>query len=262
MTILRHELRQGLRTTLLWAVGCAIFVALGMSVYPRVRDAIGLVGRMVESMGPLAKAFAMDQLEQGEVLGYYAAQAGNILSLGGGLFAAILGISMLAKEEGRHTAEYLFPHPISRASVLAQKFVAVLLHLTLFSAITAGASWLSLRFLGEAWSMRDFLEMQGGIWLLMLCMACICWGVSAFLSRDSVGLGIGLALLMYFINLLINMEVAVPELRYLTPYYFTDASKLLGPQGYDPFFLQLGLITAGIFFLVGTFHYLRKDLRI
>lgn len=261
MTILKHELRQGLRTALLWALGCAAFILLGMTVYPRVKGNIGMVERMIESMGPLAQAVAMDQLIYGEVLGFYAAEAGNVLALGGGMFAAILGLNMLAKEEGRHTAEYLYPHPVSRLWVIVQKFAAILIQILVFCGINLLASLLSFRLLNESYEAAVFWRMQLGIFLLMLHVACLGFGLSAFLSRDSIGLGIGLALLMYFINLLINMEIGIEALRYLTPYYYTHASALLS-AGFNRHFMRLNaLISAGAV-LLGTLRYITKDLRI
>ncbi|MER2128192.1 ABC transporter permease subunit [Solibacillus sp.] len=41
-----------------------------------------------------------------------------MLGLGGGFFAALLGISALADEEKNRTAEFLLTHPISRRPLL------------------------------------------------------------------------------------------------------------------------------------------------
>lgn len=262
MTILRHELKQGRRMAIIWAVGCALIEVLSLSVFPKVKNGMTLINQMLKSMGTLAKAFAADRLDYGTVMGYYAAEAGNILSLGGGLFAAILGISMLSKEEGRHTAEYLFPHPVSRLWVLVQKLMAMLLLFLTFSAITATASWLTLRWLGEPFSMVDFVQIHMGVYLLMLHLGCLCLCISAFMSRDSTGLGIGLSLGMYFMLLLINMEVGIDALRYLTPYYYTEAAKLVGPDSFHSFFLKLNLGLSAAFLMIGFSRYATKDLRI
>ncbi len=262
MTILRHEIKQGLRSTLLWALGCAVFVALGMSVYPRVKSGMVFIEQMLESMGPLAQAFAMDKLDLGTVLGYYAANAASTLALGGGLFAAILGTSMLAKEEGRHTAEFLFPHPVSRLWVLVQKYIAMVLLLGLFAAINAVVSWLSVRVQGEMYDRRDLVEMQIALFLLMWQLASICWGISAFLSRDNLGLGIGIAIVLYFLLLLINMQVDISWAKYVTPFYYYDTASLPGPATLTGDALRLGLGVTAVFTLVGFIRYMTKDLRI
>lgn len=262
MTMLCHELKQGLRGAVIWAVSCSVFVVLGMGVFPRIKNSVVFIEQMLQGMGPLAQAFAMDKLDLGQVLGYYAANAANVLALGGGLYAAILGMGMLAKEEGRHTAEFLFPHPISRLWVLVQKYAAMLLLLALFCVIGAVASWLSLRALGEVYDRRDFVEMQVAIFLLMWQLAAVCFGISAFLSRDNLALGIGLTVLLYFMLLMINMQVDVGWLKWVTPYYYYDTVGLVGIGTLERSSLTLGLgVTAG-FTLLGFIRYLTKDLRI
>lgn len=262
MTIFRHEIRQNLRTAVVWALGCAVLLLVTMSVFPRVKNSVGMVEKLIEGMGPLARAFAMDKLDYGTVMGYYATQSDAISALAGALFASILAGAMLAKEEGRHTAEYLFPHPVSRFWVLVQKFLAMLALLILFVLINAGLSLLGFRMLGESWDRKDFLEIQLALLTLMLSMACICWAFSAFLTHESLGLGIGLALLMYFLNLLINLDAGIDALRLITPFHATQAADLVGPAGISQRLLrQWAGISAGMA-LLGFARYLSKDLRI
>ena len=113
-----------------------------------------------------------------------------------------------------------------------------------------------------SWDRKDFLEIQLALLTLMLSMACICWAFSAFLARESLGLGIGLALLMYFLNLLINLDAGIDALRLITPVHATQAADLVGPAGISQRLLrQWAGISAGMA-LLGFARYLSKDLRI
>lgn len=261
MTVLWHELRQGRRAALIWSVSCAAFVLLGMSALPKVQDGMKVVEQLIAGMGPLAQAFAMDKLDYGTPLGFYSAEAGNILGLGGGMFACILGLSMLSKEEGRHTAEFLFPHPVSRLWVLVQKYLAMLLQLVLFCLINLAASYAALSLIHQSFDFKVFLRLQLGIFVLLLHLGTLCFGISAFLSRDSLAAGIGLALAMYFINILINLKVGIDWLRYLTPYYYAQPAVLVD-AGFKLRYLRLGLGTAFGVMALGFVRYLSKDLRI
>lgn len=261
MTILWHELKQGRRAALIWSLACAVFVIIGMSALPKVQDGMKVIEQLVAGMGPLAQAFAMDKLDYGTPLGFYSAEAGNILGLGGGMFACILGLSMLSKEEGRHTAEFLFPHPVSRLWVLVQKYLALVLQLALFSLITMAGSLVSLSLIHQGFDLKVFLRLQLGIFVLMLHLGTLCFGISAFMTRDSLAAGIGLALAMYFINLLINLEVGIDALRYITPYYYTQPAQLLDAS-FKMRFLRLGLGVAYGIMALGVVRYLSKDLRI
>lgn len=262
MTIFAHEWRQGRKAMLVWALSCSALVIISMMVFPRIKNQMALVESMLNSMGALAKAFMPKELDYGTLLGFYALEAGNILSLGAGMYAAILGTNMLAKEEGRRTAEYLFPHPVSRSWVLIQKLLAMWLLLFLFVLITAGASIVSFRILNEPWSLRDFVEIHLGQYMLMVHMSGICFGISAFLRRESLGLGIGLALMLYFFQLLISLDTTIALFRYVTPYYYTQAARLVGEAGFDRFYVVLGMGVTLVCLLLGYIRYVRKDLHI
>ncbi len=131
-----------------------------------------------------------------------------------------------------------------------------------FTVITAGASALSFKLLNEAYSLRDFLEIQIGQLMLMVHISGICFGISAFMRRESLGLGIGLALLLYFFQLLIGLDAGIGALRYITPYYYTQAAGLVGAATFDRFFVTLGLGTALGAMLIGFVYYIRKDLKV
>lgn len=262
MTIFAHEWRQGRKAMLVWSLSCSALVIISMMVFPRIKNQMVLVESMLNSMGALAKAFMPKELDYGTLLGFYALEAGNILSLGAGMFAAILGTNMLAKEESRRTAEYLFPHPVSRSWVLIQKLLAMWLLLFLFGLITAGASIVSFQMLGEPWGLRDFVEIHLGQYMLMVHMSGICFGISAFLRRESLGLGIGLALMLYFFQLLISLDTTIALFRYVTPYYYTQAARLVGEAGFERFYVALGMgVTLGCL-LLGYIRYVRKDLHV
>ena len=66
------------------------------------------------NMGAFSQAFGMDKMSFADAIGYYSMEVGAMLSMGGGMFAAIVGIGMLAKEEGGHVTEFIYVTPNSR----------------------------------------------------------------------------------------------------------------------------------------------------
>lgn len=60
------------------------------------------VGEMFASMGSFTAAFGMDRLNFGTLIGFYSIECGNILGLGDTLFASLIGVSVLSKEEGQN----------------------------------------------------------------------------------------------------------------------------------------------------------------
>ena len=59
---------------------------------------------------------------------------------------------------------------------------------------------------------------------MQLVLAGICFGISAFLRNGSLGIGLGLALGMYFLNIIANLTSGAEFLKYITPFGFADVA--------------------------------------
>ncbi|MDD6042941.1 MAG: ABC transporter permease subunit, partial [Eubacteriaceae bacterium] len=131
MTLVKHELRQGKLSFIIWTAGIAFMIAICVFMFPEMKDQMDEVSDMFASMGSFSQAFGMDRLSFGTLIGFYSVECGNILGLGGACFAAICGANALSKEEKDKTAEFLLTHPVSRKKVITEKLIAVLIQITL-----------------------------------------------------------------------------------------------------------------------------------
>lgn len=68
-------------------------------------------------------AFGMDKINFGEFIGFFGVECGNVLGMGGALYAALLGISALAKEEREHTVYFLLQIEIAAITFGASAFI-------------------------------------------------------------------------------------------------------------------------------------------
>ena len=118
MTILKHEMRQGRNTLLIWTAAIGFLLAVCIFLFPEMESEMDEVSDAFSSMGSFSQAFGMDQVSFGTLLGFYSIECGNILGLGGALFAALCAVSMLSKEEKDHTGEFLLTHPVTRLALL------------------------------------------------------------------------------------------------------------------------------------------------
>lgn len=114
MTLFLHEIKQNRLAFLIWTFSIALMLLICMMMFPEINTGMEDMNDMFANMGSFTQAFGMDRLNFGDVMGFYAIECGNILSIGGGFFAALLGINALAKEEKERTAEFLLTHPIRR----------------------------------------------------------------------------------------------------------------------------------------------------
>ena len=150
MTIVRHELKQGRMAFLIWTGVLAFMLMVCIVIFPEMKSQMADMNDMLSSMGAVSDAFGMDQLNFSTLIGYYVVECGNVLGLGGALFAAMCASLMLSKEESGRTAEFLLSHPVSRVRIITEKLFAVVLEITAMNLIVYIISMLSIMAIGEA----------------------------------------------------------------------------------------------------------------
>ena len=140
MTLIKHELRQGRISFLIWTASVGFLLAVCVFLFPEMKGQMEDVGDVFSSMGSFSDAFGMDRLNFGTLLGFYAIECGNVLGLGGAFFAALCGAGILSKEEKDRTAEFLLTHPVSRARIVTEKLVSAYAQIIAMNLIIYGIS--------------------------------------------------------------------------------------------------------------------------
>lgn len=260
MTIFLHEIKQNRTAFLIWTLAIALMLLICMIMFPEMNTGMGDITDMFANMGSFTQAFGMDRLNFGDVMGFYALECGNILSIGGGFFAALLGINALAKEEKERTAEFLLTHPVRRRTVVLQKLLSILFELLLMNLFVMAVSALSFTLIGEELAIKEFLLLHGAYTVLQIEIACICFGISAFIRRSGVGAGLGLAALLYFLNIFKNISSQAEFLKYITPFAYAEAADIISDSAIDMHLLALGLLYAAIGIGAAFLKYTRKDI--
>ena len=260
MTITRHELRRGKTSWLIWTGAIAFLLATCIFLYPEMKGQMGSIGDMFSSMGSFTAAFGMDKLNFGTLNGYYAIECGNVLGLGGAFFAALLAAAMLAKEEKDRTAEFLLTHPVSRVRVVSEKLLAVFLQVTAMNVLIFLISVGSIAAIGESVPWKEVCLLHLAYWLMQLVVAGICFGVSAFMSKGSAGVGIGIAAGLYFMNLIANITDSVSFLNTITPFGFCSGADIVSTGTLDGRGIAVGFALCALGILASYLKYPQKDI--
>ena len=260
MTLVKHELRQGRRTLIIWTAAIGFLLAVCVFMFPEMKGEMDGVSEMFSSMGSFTEAFGMDRLNFGTLIGFYAVECGNILGLGGAFFTAFLAVGVLAKEEKDHTAEFLLTHPVSRRRIVTEKLAAVLLQIIILNAIIFGVSVISVAMIGEEISWKEIVMLHLAYFLLQAELAGICFGISAFLRRGSLGIGLGIAAMMYFLNLIANISEDAKFLKYITPFGYTEGADIVTNASLDVALVLPGMLYMIIGIAAAYWEYGKKDI--
>ena len=259
MTIFKKELRACLVSFLVWSAAVGGLMAMCVWMYPSFAGSMDEVSDLFAGMGGFSAAFGMDKLAFGSIMGFYGMECGNILGLGGAFFAALTGMSLLAGEEGGHTAEFLLTHPVSRGQAAAEKLAALAAMVLGLNLICFACGAGSILGIGEEAEWGNLMKYHGAQLLMQLEIGGICFGISSLLRRNGYGLAMGLAAVMYFLGLVINLDQGMAWLRFVTPYYYADAARIYAGEALaGP--LAAGCLLGAAGAAWGLWRYGRKDI--
>lgn len=260
MTVFLHELKRNRLALVIWTAAICFMLAVSVFIYPEMASQMEELGDMFSNMGSFSDAFGMDQLNFGEFMGYFGIECGNTLGIGGALFAAILGVAALAKEEKDGTAEFLLTHPLSRGRVFFEKLLAILAQLLILNGSVLVISSLSALAIGAEVKWQAFFCLLLSHLLLQTEIALIMLGISAFLKGNGLGIGMGISLFLYFLNILSNLTDEVEFLKFFTPFSYTDSAYIVKECALEIKYLLPGMLYAIAFLAMGFMKYRKKDI--
>lgn len=259
MTIWKHELKSGRVSLMIWSAAIAFLLAICVLIYPEMENQMGEISDTFAQMGGFSEAFGMDKINFGEFIGFFGVECGNVLGLGGAFFAALLGISVLAKEEKDHTAEFLLTHPKSRVRITAEKLCAILTQILILNVVVIGITALSILLIGETPDIEVLTLLFVAYFIMQIEIAAICFGISSFLRRGGIGIGLGLAVILYFLNIISNLTEEAEFLKYITPFGYTEGADIIENEALNGKYIVVGTVFAVAGIVAAFYQYNRKD---
>lgn len=226
MHLFWQECKMNLKMLLIWAF-CVGGLSFGcLCLYHSVADSVGQMSDVFADMGAFSEALGMDKMGIGTLEGYYAVEICILISLGGAMFAAMLGAGILAKEEEGHTCEFLNALPLGRGRIIGEKYAAMFALLAAFHGICVACSLAGFVWMGSMPDVGHFVGYHGAVFLMCLEMGTVCFLLSALQSRKPLGLSIGIAVLFYLLDLFGRVIPALRKLKVLNPFSYSNGADI------------------------------------
>ena len=262
MTIYNFELKQNLKSIIIWTLALIGVNAMFLSVYPYYRDQMAVIKPMFEGFPPqILEAFGINVENLFTALGFYSFVQ-MYVQLMAAIQGMIFGLSILGKEVRLKTADFLFTKPVTRTSIFIQKWAAILTLLL--------GSWLSYSLFNyvlirslEAGSVHGslFILVQTSNLLISLFFAAMGMLLASILRKLKSVVSISISFVFAFFVLNMMQSILDEEwIRYFSPFQFFERSHLFIHQQYEwPLLGVWFLFTFGAF--MGAYVILsRKDI--
>lgn len=260
MTLFLHEIKRNKLSLIIWSAALAWMLGICVIIYPEMQTQMGDLGAMFSDMGAFSDAFGMDMLNFGEFMGYFGVEIGNTLGLGGALLAGIVGITALSKEERDGTAELLLTMPVSRTRIVAEKLLFSAFHIVVVNLACVIVSVVGILAINvEADAGKIALIFLSNLIMQLEIMA-ITFGISAFVKKGAMGIGIGISFGLYFLNILANLADEIEFVGKITPFGYANSGYIIEYGKIELLPLIIGIVLAALGIAVAFEKYTKKDI--
>jgi ABC-2 type transport system permease protein len=258
--------RDRRRSLLWWSVGIVLLVLFTVALYPSLKGEESL-NEVIEQMPEaLRSMFGLDTvIPLTSPPGYLQGRLfGSMLPLLLIVFGIGLGARAIAGSEQDGTLELLLANPVTRRTVVVQRYVAVVGMLAALTAVFAG----SLVVLAVPFGALEDVPLSwlagavGGAFGIALLHATIAFGVGAATGRRAWALSwatVG-AVAGYLMQGLLGVSDAIRPLRFVVPWHWYLGRNMLA-EGVAPDAVIVPLVLAAVIFTAGAAAFLRRDLR-
>ena len=261
MSIYKKELKRMLGPWCMWTLAFVFIQSfVCIFLFPEVRTQISVVNDAMENGEKFVSALGMDHLELDRITDLYGMVCSMVLGIGGGLFAAVNGAYILEVEEEGYTADFLFTHPVSRTGVLMQKLSSLFTQVIALNAVMVGTGSVIARIMDETLEMHSFILLHIAYLAMQLEIASICFGISAFIRKGGIGIGVALVSVLYLVDIIYNISERADFLRYMTPYAYCGVGRILSQSGISLELIGIGIAVGLAGIIAGCLKYVRKDI--
>jgi ABC-2 type transport system permease protein len=258
------EFKRNFKSLILWTSIVAGMAALMLLLYPAFKDSFAQLEELL-SIYPedFLEAFGMGEggLDMSDFYGWFGVEGYLFVNLIGGSYAAILGGTILSKEEDDKTVEFLLSKPISRDHILFGKGLVVSINLLLMNAFVGLVLLIAFTIYGDlnvvVWLLFSFAP-----FILQMIFASIAFFISVFVtkSRKVLSAALGIVIGMYVVDLISKLTEEFEYLKYITPYEYINAVTIVNDEMIKPIYLLISLLMIGISFTAAWFFYRKKDI--
>lgn len=250
MSIFKFELKQNLKSTVVWTLALLGVNAMFLSVYPYYRDEMAVIKPMFEGFPPqVLEAFGINIENLFTALGFYSFVQ-MYVQLMAAMQGMIFGLGILGKEVRLKTADFLFTKPVSRQSVYLQKWASILVLLSISWLVYSAFNFMMISsYEAESVNFILFGLVQLSNLLISLLFAAIGMLMASLARKlkSVVSISISVVFAFFILNM---MQTIFDEawIRYFSPFQYFERSHLFINQQYEwQLVLMWAVITLGSF---------------
>jgi ABC-2 type transport system permease protein len=257
----KHTLRRLRGQMIGWSIGLALYALMMVSLFDSIAGIEGFE-EMIASYPPELMAFFGDMMGISTPKGYLDVYYFSYMALIIGIYAVVVGASLLVGDEEKGILDLVMAHPVSRTALFWGRLlgfvvatVVILLVSWLSWVLPAGSTGMDLTWIEF---LRPFVPLFGQLLL---------WGTLALLlsmllpsGRMTAMLSSGLLIANFLVGGLANINEDLKAIVEFTPMYYYQGGGAIDSIDWGPL---AGLLAASLVFaLLAWWRFGQRDIRV
>jgi ABC-2 type transport system permease protein len=247
-----------------WSIGMILLIISGMAKF----SAYSSTGQSTEEIlkafpKPFLAILGIQGLDLTTVIGFFGILYLYMVLLAS-IHAAMLGSEIISKEERDRTGEFLFTKPIARHKVISQKLIAGMLNIVILNIVTLITSIFTVEaYAGDWGNDRMVAILVTGVLLMQILFFSIGAALAGLFKNPKMSSIVATVILLvtYIIWVIIDLNSSFEALKYLTPFDYLEASRVIADDCLGTFNVILLLVVSMILTASTYYTYTRRDLK-
>src|SRR4051794_26852476 len=265
MNIVLKEMKSHRKSLIFWSIGMFLMVASGMVKYESLASSGQSMNDMLAGMPKsMLAVLGIGEFDISTATGYYGLLFIYLLLMAT-IYAAMLGATIIAKEERDRTTEFLFVKPVSRNQIITAKLLAAFVNILILNLVTFVSSIVIVGKYSDGGVVTgDIAITMAGMFILQILFMVIGSSLAAVKkkSKATASLAIGVLLLTYLISVAIDLNENIEGLKYLTPFKYFEAKSVMFGAGFELIFVLLSVVLIAGLTVVTFVFFKKRDLNV
>lgn len=260
-----REFKINLRSLIMWTAILAATYILVFSIYPSLMSDTTkqAMQTALESMPKeMLSTFNMDIVGIEDAYGWFKTEGFMFLVLAGGAYSAILGSTILLKEESDGTIEFLYSKPVTRNKIVTEKIKCGLLNITIFLGTITIINYICFELLNINVDIKEFLMISLSPLLLFYMLFTICLFISTFMKKTKKALNIAISIVFieYFMQIIGGMGEKVQIIKDISLFEFVSSRYIILNNSLNTKYIIIGLGIILISIIGSYYRFNKKEL--
>ena len=262
--MLKREFKVNLKNFIIWTILLISIYLVVYLIYPSIISSDNM--RMMDEMmkmfpEEILKAFNMDISSLDSAFGWLKSEGFIFILLITGCYSAILGSTILLKEENDRTIEYLNSLPVNRVNIVINKVICGLIYIFLMILLLGLFNYIGLSFSGD-FDKKTYILLSVTPLFSSYVLFAICLFLSTFTHKTKKMLGVSLGLVFgsYIFQILAELAEEVKFLKYFSIFTLADVRNVIQNITINPMLILISVVLTVVFLACACIRYNMKEL--